>query len=295
MNILIAGGSGFLGQALTQTLVRQHHHVTILTRDPSKVAQHAQVQAKRLTDLAVHDQYDVVINLTGAGIADARWSDARKAELLDSRLQTTQALVRWMHQVEQRPQVLLSGSAIGWYGAQGDLILTEHSQPHDEFVHQLCAAWEKAALEVQTLGIRTVLLRTGVVLHPSGGMLKRVLLPFKLGLGGRLGDGQQWMSWVSRQDWIAAVLFLMQQASLQGAFNLTAPAPETNQSFTSLFATALGRPAFFPAPAWVLKLLLGEMSGLLLDSQRIEPMRLQQAEFQFSHPELASYLSSILK
>jgi hypothetical protein len=259
------------------------------------VAHHAQVQAKRLTDLAVHDQYDVVINLTGAGIADARWSDARKAELLDSRLQTTQALVRWMHQVEQRPQVLLSGSAIGWYGAQGDLILTEHSQPHDEFVHQLCAAWEKAALEVQTLGIRTVLLRTGVVLHPSGGMLKRVLLPFKLGLGGRLGDGQQWMSWVSRQDWIAAVLFLMQQASLQGAFNLTAPAPETNQSFTSLFATALGRPAFFPAPAWVLKLLLGEMSGLLLDSQRIEPMRLQQAEFQFSHPELASYLSSILK
>lgn len=295
MNILIAGGSGFLGQALTQTLVGQHHHVTILTRDPSKVAHHAQVQAKRLTDLAVHDQYDVVINLTGAGIADARWSDARKAELLDSRLQTTQALVRWMHQVEQRPQVLLSGSAIGWYGAQGDLILTEDSQPHDEFVHQLCAAWEKAALEAQTLGIRTVLLRTGVVLHPSGGMLKRVLLPFKLGLGGRLGDGQQWMSWVSRQDWIAAVLFLMQQASLQGAFNLTAPHPVTNQIFTTQFAQALRRPAFFPAPAWVLKLLLGEMSGLLLDSQRIEPMRLQQAGFKFNDPDLASYLASILK
>lgn len=294
MNILIAGGSGFLGQALTQTLVDQHHHVTILTRDPSKVAHHAQVQAKRLTDLAVHDQYDVVINLTGAGIADGRWTAARKAELLESRLHTTKALVRWMHQVEQRPQVFLSGSAIGWYGAQGDLILTEHRRPHDEFVHQLCAQWEQAALEAQTLSIRTVLLRTGVVLHPSGGMLKRVLLPFKLGLGGRLGDGQQWMSWISREDWIRAVIFLIEHSSLQGAFNLTAPTPVTNQGFTTQFAQALGRPAFFPAPAWVLKLLLGEMSGLLLDSQRVLPKRLEDAGFVFKHPTLEEVLITVM-
>lgn len=258
------------------------------------MAHHAQVQAKRLTDLAVHDQYDVVINLTGAGIADARWSAARKAELLESRLHTTQALVRWMHQVEQRPQVFLSGSAIGWYGAQGDLILTEHSRPHDEFVHRLCAQWEQAALEAQTLSIRTVLLRTGVVLHPSGGMLKRVLLPFKLGLGGRLGDGQQWMSWISREDWIRAVLFLIERSSLQGAFNLTAPTPVTNQGFTTQFAQALGRPAFFPAPAWVLKLLLGEMSGLLLDSQRVLPKRLEDAGFVFKHPTLQVTLAEVV-
>lgn len=292
--ILIAGGSGFLGTALCKALIDQGHHMTIISRDPERVMAAQPIQAISLGALTSADHFDVVINLTGAGIADQRWSDNRKKMLLDSRLQTTQALIDWMSQAEHKPAQFLSGSAIGWYGAQGEQSLNEQSAPHDEFVHQLCAAWEQCAEQANHLGVPTILLRTGVVLDPAGGMLAKVLLPFKLCLGGRLGDGQQWMSWISRDDWVAAVLFLIEQPAVTGPINICSPHPVRNQSFTQNLAQALHRPAIFPMPAFVLRGLLGEMSGLLLDSQRVLPSRLDQLGFLFRYPTLPQAFEHLL-
>ena len=292
--ILIAGGSGFLGAALCKALIAQGHQLTVISRDPEQVKKKLAVQAISLADLTATQHFDVVINLTGAGIAEQRWSDERKKTLLDSRLQTTQALIDWMRQTAQKPTRFLSGSAIGWYGAQEEKTLTEQSSPHDEFVHQLCAAWEQCAQQATDLGIPTVLLRTGVVLDPAGGMLAKVLLPFKLCLGGRLGDGQQWMSWISRDDWVSAVLFLIEQPAVTGPINLCAPYPARNQVFTQSLAKALHRPAVFPMPAFVLQFLLGEMSGLLLDSQRVMPSRLEELGFLFRHPTLPDAFAHLI-
>lgn len=293
MNILITGGTGFLGRALVDALQAAGHQITLISRNPSQ-AQSPGVQAQRLDELRPAQCFEVVINLAGSGIADQRWSDARKQELLHSRVHTTAALVDWMRQTPVRPQLLLSGSAIGWYGAQGDTELTEHSPAHAEFVHELCEHWEHTARQAEALGVRTVLLRTGIVLDPGGGALKKMLLPFLIGLGGRIGDGQQWMSWISRDDWVGAVLFLL-RAELQGPVNLTAPQPVRNQQFARLLAQALHRPALFPLPAWLLRLMMGEMSGLLLDSQRVLPGQLQAAGFAFRHPDLATALAHLLR
>lgn len=294
MKILISGGSGFLGTELSQTLLKQGHQVAITSRNPAAHQSDSGIHVRRLDDLSPTDYFDVVINLAGAGIADQRWSELRKQELRDSRLNTTQTLLDWMQTAVQKPSLFLSGSAIGFYGAQGETELTETSEPHLEFVHQLCADWEDTAKVAEELGVRTVLLRTGVVLHPDGGMLKRVWLPFKMGFGGRLGDGQQWMSWISRQDWIDAVLFLMQHPTAQGAFNLTAPNPVRNIEFTQTFAASLKRPTLLPMPTWFVKLAFGEMSALLLDSQRVLPKRLEDAGFVFKHPTLQGALADMV-
>ena len=294
MKILISGGSGFLGTALSQALLKQGHQIAITSRDPAAHHSKSGIHVRRLSDLSPTDYFDVVINLAGAGIADQRWSEARKQELRDSRLNTTQALLDWMQTAVQKPNLFLSGSAIGFYGAQGDTELTESSAPHVEFVHQLCADWEHTAKIAEELGVRTVLLRTGVVLHPDGGMLKRVWLPFNMGFGGRLGDGQQWMSWISRADWISAVLFLIQQPAAQGAFNLTAPTPVRNIEFTQTFATSLKRPTLLPMPTCFVKMAFGEMSALLLDSQRVLPKRLEDAGFVFEHPTLEQALAEVV-
>ena len=294
MKILVSGGSGFLGTALSQALLKQGHQIAITSRDPAAHPPENGIRVRRLTDLSATDYFDVVINLAGAGIADQRWSEPRKQVLRDSRLNTTQALLDWMQIAVQKPSLFLSGSAIGFYGAQGETELTETSEPHLEFVHQLCADWEDIAKVAEELGVRTVLLRTGVVLHPDGGMLKRVWLPFKMGFGGRLGDGQQWMSWISRQDWVDAVLFLMQHPTAQGAFNLTAPNPVRNIEFTQTFAASLKRPTLLPMPTWFVKMAFGEMSALLLDSQRVLPKRLEDAGFVFKHPTLQGALADVV-
>ena len=294
MKILVSGGSGFLGTALSQALLKQGHQIAITSRDPAAHPPENGIRVRRLTDLSATDYFDVVINLAGAGIADQRWSEPRKQILRDSRLNTTQALLDWMQIAVQKPSLFLSGSAIGFYGAQGDTELTESSAPHAEFVHQLCADWEDTAKVAEELGVRTVLLRTGVVLHPDGGMLKRVWLPFNMGFGGRLGDGQQWMSWISRADWVDAVLFLMQQPAARGAFNLTAPNPVRNIEFTQTLATYLKRPTLLPMPTWFVKLAFGEMSALLLDSQRVLPKRLEDVGFVFKHPTLQGALAEVV-
>ncbi|WP_101925740.1 MULTISPECIES: TIGR01777 family oxidoreductase [Luteimonas] len=301
MHVLITGGSGFLGRALTRRLRATGFDVTWLSRDTARDAP-AGVQVRDYASLWSDDRFDAVVNLAGAGIADRRWSESRKQQLFDSRLIPTRVVVDWIQSAHVRPRVLLSGSAIGWYGAQGDPPLDEDSAAHDEFQHRLCARWEEAAMAAEAHGVPVVRLRTGVVLHPEGGMLQRLLVPFRLGLGGRLGDGTQILSWIAREDWVEAALQLV-QAHLTptpatpvpvGAFNLTAPGAVDNASFTRTLAGALHRPAVFVVPARALRLGLGEMSTLLLDGQRVAPARLQERGFVFAWPELAPYLASQL-
>lgn len=295
MKFLISGGSGFLGTALCKALLQQGHQVAVSSHQPKSCHVEEGVKIRSLERLSATDYFDVVINLAGAGIADQRWSEARKQLLRDSRLDSTQKLLDWMQIAIQKPQLFISGSAIGFYGAQGETELVEDSSARSEFVHHLCADWEERAKIAEALGVRTLLLRTGIVLHPDGGMLKRVWLPFKMGFGGRLGDGQQWMSWISRQDWVNAVLFLMQHPTAQGAFNLTAPNPVRNIEFTQTFAASLKRPTLLPMPTWFVKLAFGEMSALLLDSQRVLPQRLEALGFSFTDPTLADYLPQLVR
>ncbi|MGO1718902.1 MAG: TIGR01777 family oxidoreductase [Luteimonas sp.] len=301
MRILITGGSGFLGHALSARLREQDGaDVAWLSRDPSRQAPEG-IRVLGYDALASGDRFDAVVNLAGAGIAERRWSDRRKQLLFESRLGPTRSLMRWMRRCEQRPRVLLSGSAVGWYGARDDAPLTEESPPHEDFSHALCEAWETAAMEAVALGVPVLLLRTGIALHPDGGMLKRLLLPFRLGLGGRLGSGRQMLSWVARDDWVEAVRILIRR-HLDGAgdapvgpVNLTAPEPVSNAGFTRALGRSLRRPTVFAVPASLLELALGEMSTLLLDGQRVIPQRLQQAGFEFRHPHLQPYLQSILR
>lgn len=300
MRILISGGSGFLGRALSARLRQDDASVTWLSRDPSRRAPDG-VRVLGYDALAPGDRFDAVVNLAGAGIAERRWSDRRKDLLCESRLGPTRTLVQWMRRCEQRPRVLLSGSAVGWYGARDDTPLTEDSAAHDDFSHAMCEAWETAAMEAVALGVPVLLLRTGIALHPDGGMLKRLLLPFRFGLGGRLGDGHQALSWVARADWVEAVRALLlrhldgAEDAPVGPVNLTAPEPVSNAGFTRALGRALRRPTVFAVPAPVLKLALGEMSTLLLDGQRVLPRRLQQAGFLFRHPGLETYLQSAFR
>lgn len=286
MHILITGGSGFLGTALIQRLLQDQHSITVTSRHPEHFPlSHSLLTATTLKKLDSIGYADVVINLAGTGIADRRWTEQRKADLLHSRLQTTQALINWFEQLAIKPQQFLSGSAIGWYGSHGDEWIDEASTAQAGFSHELCQQWEQCALQAQALGISTTLLRTAVVLDHAGGMLKQLKPIYQLGGGGRLGSGQQWLSWISRNDWINAVLFLMQHP-LQGVVNLASPDPVTQQQFAKAFASSLNRPAIFPMPEPMVKLIFGEMSHLFLDSQKIVPQRLMQAGFIFKDATL---------
>ena len=297
-SILITGGTGFLGSALTFKCLHQQYQVTVFSRSSDKVirAFGNQVQAiTRIEDLPDAGSFDVVVNLAGAGIFDQRWNEARKQVLRDSRIVLTQQLVDWIKHSSGRPGVLINGSAIGIYGEQGDLALTENSQPKADFSQQLCADWEQAALEAKESGTRVCLIRTGLVLGQDGGLLKRMLLPFRMGLGGRLGNGQQWISWIHLQDWLAIAQLLIEDPNLQGAYNATAPSPVSNQEFSATLASVLNRPMLMPLPEALLKVILGEMAALVLGSQKVLPQRLLDAGFQFQHTQLESALRDILK
>jgi hypothetical protein len=297
MNILITGGTGFIGSALTKTLIKQGAAVTVLSRNPAHVARICGEQVKalgNLHELKADDSFDVVINLAGAGIFDARWTQARKQLLRDSRIGLTQQLFSAIERMEVKPELLISGSAIGFYGNQADTQLTEQSTPMTDFSQTLCADWENAALQAQDLGVRVCVIRTGLVLAQGGGLMQRMLLPFKLGLGGRLGDGLQWMSWIHREDWIKIALTMMADKAMSGAYNATAPNPVTNREFTQTLARCLKRPALLPMPSGVLQVLLGEMAELVLGSQRVLPERLLAQGFQFEYLQLERALQRIL-
>lgn len=290
MRILVTGGTGFIGRGLCSNLLAAGHDIAVLTRSPGQVP----LLIGRLRVAVVHDlqmlrddhPFDAIVSLAGAPIFGRRWSDNRKRVLWESRVGLTEQLVDYIRTASARPRVLLGGSAIGYYGSQADRLLDETSDTTDDFSHRLCVAWEEAAARAEHLGVRVCRLRTGLVLGPHGGLLQRMLLPFKLGLGGRLGDGRQWMSWIHLDDHVRAIAALLTNETLSGAFNLTAPNPVTNAEFTATLARLLHRPAMFHLPGGLLRLVFGEMADLLLSSQRVIPRRLDQAGFEFLYPTL---------
>lgn len=292
--ILITGGTGFIGQVLCQELITEGHSLTVLSRQPAHNVQSVCGRVEPVHDLEQlrgREGFNVVINLAGEGIADKRWSQARKQELVDSRVALTNRLVDVIRSWETLPAVLVSGSAVGFYGDQGSQRVTEDTPPHDEFTHRMCSDWEQAALRLEPAGVRVCLSRTGIVAGPGGGFLQRMLLPFKLGLGGRLGSGEQYMPWVHRDDVVAALIWMMETDTASGAYNVVSPNPVTNRQFTRCLAGVLGRPAIFPAPAPVLKIALGEMSRLLLTGQMAVPERLEAEGFRFRFPDLSPALA----
>jgi len=298
MRILITGGTGLIGRQLCAALLAQGHELTVLSRHPETVAPKCGNAVRAMASLDEWTQehtFDAVINLAGEPIVDAYWSDKRKQVLLDSRVGLTQRLVQRIAAVQQKPSVLLSGSAVGYYGNAGDTVLDEATAAGHDFSAELCAAWESAARGAEQSGVRVCLLRTGLVLSKQGGLLGRMLLPFKLALGARLGDGKQWMSWVHIDDYVAMVLRLLKDSSLNGAFNMTATVPVTNAVFTQTLAQTLQRPALFVAPSFALKLAMGERACLLLEGQRVIPKRLESSGFQFAHPRLDGALQDLLK
>jgi hypothetical protein len=288
MHILVTGGSGFIGRALCARLLEQGHMLTVLTRTPHKTTSLFKNASLHVIDSLNEVSADIhaIINLAGAPIVDKRWTDDRKKELLNSRLDITQQLANLINTNVIKPKVFISGSAIGFYGDCGDQVIDENSTYyHSEFSHDLCKVWEGAA-NAAINKTRVCILRTGIVLDADGGALQKMLLPFRLGLGGRLGAGKQWFSWIHREDFVNMIIFLMNNETCSGVFNGTAPNPVINSEFTKSLGKALHRPTLFSVPSIILKVLMGEMSDLLLTGQRVLPTRAREAGFVFTYPEL---------
>ena len=294
MRCLITGGSGFIGRALCRSLLADGHEPVVLTRDARRARQHLPAQVAPVERLGDAGSVDAIVNLAGENLSDRRWTAARKQALRASRIDTTRNLVDWIAAQQRKPHVLVSGSAIGWYGPRGDEELDEKASPGDDFAAQLCRDWEAEAEKASAFGVRVCRIRTGIVLDADGGALAKMLLPFRLGLGGRFGDGRQWMSWVAREDEVRLIRWLIDTDSAQGAYDATAPVPVTNADFARALGAALRRPALLPAPAFALKLMLGEMAeGLLLSGQRAVPERPEQLGFTFRYTRVDDALAAL--
>lgn len=296
MNILLTGGTGLIGQQLCRYWLDQGHHLTVWSRRAEQVGRLCGAGVRGIADLQAYGDgpLDAVVNLAGAPIADRPWTDARRALLWSSRITLTEHLLAWLERREQRPAVLISGSAVGWYGDGGERELNETSRTiKEDFASQLCNAWEETALRGEALGMRVVLLRTGLVLASEGGFLSRLRLPFKLGLGGPIGDGRQWMPWIHIADEIALIDFLLQRNDASGPYNACAPEPVRNREFARRLGRTLHRPAFMPLPALVLKVGLGELSTLLLGGQRARPVKVLADGFSFRFNDVQSALDEL--
>lgn len=297
---LITGGTGFIGSRLIPKLLASENEVTLLSRNTVRAAQkfnQAINVISHMDELKDNVEFDIVINLVGQGIADKRWTDKIKQQLRESRLKLTQSLMSFLKRVEKKPECLISGSAIGYYGALGDEKVDESFQHNNEqnFSQQLCMDWEKEASLSESFGIRTCYLRTGIVLGPNGGALAKMLPPFKMGLGGPIGDGHQWMSWVHIDDLIGIMFHIINNKNIHGPVNGTSPNPVTNKQFSSSLGQTLNRPAFFPLPSFVVKLLMGQMGEeLLLSGQRVIPKKMLNAGYVFQYKELESALSDVI-
>lgn len=295
MRILISGAGGFIGSALCAELRRSGHQIVSLTRgEPAAGAVHWDPSSGELDPAAI-EGFDAVFHLAGEGIGDRRWNEAHKARVMDSRVQGTTLLARTLAELDSPPSVLLSAAGIGYYGDRGDDPLDESEPVGGGFLASVVEAWEKATEPAQKAGIRVVTMRSGLVLDPSGGVLRRQLLPFRLGLGGRFGSGRHYWSWITLEDEIRAMVHLL-GADLSGPVNLTAPNPVTNAEFTAALAGALSRPGVLLVPATALELVLGkEMADeMLLFSQRVFPRKLEESGFVWQHPELQGALRALL-
>lgn len=297
MRVLVTGSTGLVGTALCERLKADRHQVVRLVRTPPRDSSEVAWNPNAGTiDAAACEGMDAVIHLAGENIAGARWNERVKREIRDSRVKGTDLLARTLASLSNKPKTLISASAIGYYGDRGDERLTEQSSAGHGFLPEVCQAWEHAARPAASAGIRVVYPRIGVVLSPKGGALKKMLLPFQLGLGGVLGNGKQYMSWISLDDLVSILINVLDRDSLSGAVNATAPEPVTNHQYTKTLGSVLGRPTIFPMPAFAARLAFGEMAdALLLASARVEPARLLGDGFSFAHPSLNQALESMLR
>jgi hypothetical protein len=295
--VLVTGATGFIGSRLVEALAAAGHQAIVLARDPHKAAQLVPPfrLVTTLDQIPTDTRIDAVVNLAGEPIADRPWTAARRRRLLASRLRVTRDVVRLVARLDHKPAVLVSGSAIGWYGLWQDETLTEFDGGKACFTHRLCEAWERAAKAAERHGVRVVRLRTGLVLGTEGGVLARLLTSFELGLGGRIGNGCQWMSWIARDDVVRLIAHLIATPSLSGPVNATAPTPLTNREFTAELAHALHRLAVLPIPAAVLRSLAGDLADeLLIGGQRVVPDKAEASGFVFRHPTLRPALAAML-
>ncbi|WP_394220872.1 TIGR01777 family oxidoreductase [Alteromonas gracilis] len=295
MNILMTGGTGLIGREFIRQYSREHTF-TVVSRNIAKaksiLGDNVEV-VEAISEVKNFDTFDAVVNLAGEPIADKRWTDTQKKRICDSRWNITTELVSKFNDSANPPNVFLSGSAIGFYGNQGDKVVTEDTQPHVEFTNELCAKWESIANSVNQEKTRVATLRTGVVLTKKGGALDKMALPFKLGAGGTLGSGDQYLAWIHLQDMVGAIAFLLNNNSCRGAFNLTAPEPVTNKVFSKSLASALGRPCLFNVPSFVMKIAMGESSTMILEGQRVIPQKLTAAGFTFAYPSVKEALDEV--
>jgi len=292
MDVVVTGSSGLIGTALKSALERAGHRVVPMVRSQaSGDAIHWDPDRGEI-DAGGLEGVGAVVHLAGEGIGARRWNEAHKAKVKASRTSGTTLLAETLAKLNHAPKVLVSGSAVGYYGDRGDEVLTESSRPGSDFLADVCTAWEAAAAPAREAGIRVAHIRTGIVLSGRGGVLPRMIMPFKFGVGGKLASGRQWMSWISLEDEVGAIVHLLGHNDLAGAFNLTAPNPVTNADMTKAIGSALHRPTLLPVPAFALKAVLGpEMAAeLLLVSQRALPTRLLDSGFTFANPELGDAL-----
>jgi uncharacterized protein (TIGR01777 family) len=295
-HVLITGATGLIGRRLTAALTGAGHEVTALVRNPGRADLPAPIRLiTHLDQIADDARIDAIINLAGEPISDSPWTGAKRRRILRSRLTMTRDVVRLAGRLQSRPEVLVSGSAIGWYGLQGDAPLSEGGPGEPCFSRRLCVAWEKAAQPARELGLRVVTLRIGLVLGSQGGLLSRLLTPFEFGLGGPIGSGRQWMSWIALDDLVRLIVHAVATPGLDGPVNAVAPTPVTNRAFAQALGRALGRPALLAAPTWPLRAALGDFADeLLLGGQRVVPTRAVGSGFRFQHAEIGSALAQIV-
>jgi uncharacterized protein (TIGR01777 family) len=301
MRIIITGGSGLIGRALTESLAKDGHEVIVLSRNPAAVKNLPKgARAEKWDGKSAQgwgqlaDGADAIVNLAGATISE-RWSDARKKEIRDSRVNAGKAVVDAVKTASKKPGVVVQSSAVGYYGPHGAEEITEESSAGNDFLASICTDWEASTAELDTLGIRRPIIRTGVILDQKGGALPKMLTPIKMFVGGPIGSGKQYFPWIHLKDEVAAIRFLIDNKQARGVYNLSAPKPLTNKEFTQAIGRVLGRPTFMPVPAFAMQTMFGEMSTLLLDGQRQMPRRLVQEGFKFQFAEAAAALKDVLK
>lgn len=302
MRVIITGGTGLIGRPLAASLVRDGHEVIILSRDPAAATGMPKgVQmvpwdgrsARGWGQLA--DGAGAIVNLAGASLAEGRWTGARKDEIVDSRVDSGKAVVEAIEGASRKPAVLIQSSAVGYYGPRGQEIIAEDAPPGQDFAAQVCVRWEDSTRAVEAMGVRRPIIRTGIVLSSEGGALPRMLLPYKLFAGGKIGDGTQGFPWIHIDDEVGAIRFLIDNAAANGSFNLTAPSPPTNAEFSEAIGKAMGRPSAIPVPSFALKAAFGEMSTVLLEGQRAAPKKLLELGYTFRFTDPVAALRDVLK
>ncbi len=301
MRIIITGGTGLIGRQLAGSLLQDNHEVIVLTRTPDRrsgLPASVRVVGWDGRSAAGWGQYadgaGAIVNLAGAGIADSRWSEQRKREIVESRVNAGKAVVEAVQAATNKPSVVIQSSAVGYYGSRGSELLSEESAPGNDFLADVCIDWEKSTEAVEALGVRRPVIRTGIVLSTEGGALPKMLLPFKFFAGGKLGDGRQYFPWIHMADEVGAIRFLMDTAQASGPFNLAAPNPPSNAAFVKAVGEAMGRPSAVPAPGFALKAAFGEMSTVLLDGQRAEPKRLLALGYRFRFTDPVAAVRDVL-